>query len=159
MVHHDADLYDLVIRAGPKSVVIHTTTNHLFFDQSVRRWIKAATLRHGDHLRTPGGRAATVIGGHAARDTTGWMWDLTVTTDHDFYIDTIAASVLVHNCPTGPGENPAENPDMGSLNKVSDSQLKQQVGDIHEFKAEYLGRGAQLSRLTSTWISRRAISS
>jgi hypothetical protein len=26
------------------------------------------------------------------------MWDLTIPGDHDFYIDTIAAPVLVHNC-------------------------------------------------------------
>jgi hypothetical protein len=32
------------------------------------------------------------------------MWDLTVpgNGDHDFYIDTAVASVLVHNCPVGP---------------------------------------------------------
>lgn len=36
--------------------------------------------------------------------SSGWMWDLSVSggNDHDFYIDTIAASVLVHNC--SPGE-------------------------------------------------------
>jgi len=30
------------------------------------------------------------------------MWDLTIPGDHDFYIDTIATPVLVHNCPAGP---------------------------------------------------------
>ncbi len=31
------------------------------------------------------------------------MWDLTVAGDHDFYVDTVASAVLVHNCPI-PGE-------------------------------------------------------
>lgn len=29
------------------------------------------------------------------------MWDLTIPGDHDFYIDTVAAPVLVHNCGSG----------------------------------------------------------
>jgi hypothetical protein len=38
------------------------------------------------------------------------MWDLTVTGDHDFYIDVAATGVLVHNCPAprkGGGANDA----------------------------------------------------
>jgi hypothetical protein len=33
------------------------------------------------------------------------MWDLSVPggNDHDFYVDTVAAPVLVHNCPASPG--------------------------------------------------------
>jgi hypothetical protein len=40
----------------------------------------------------------------------GWMWDLTVpgNNDHDFYISTTVATVLVHNadgpCPTSPNQ-------------------------------------------------------
>jgi hypothetical protein len=30
------------------------------------------------------------------------MWDLTITTDHDFYIDAASTAVLAHNCPTVP---------------------------------------------------------
>ena len=33
------------------------------------------------------------------------MWDLTVASDHDFYVDTVAGTVLVHNCPIGPSES------------------------------------------------------
>jgi len=48
------------------------------------------------------------------------MWDLSVPggNDHDFYIDTVVGSILVHNCPVGPKSpdefleptNPAQNP-------------------------------------------------
>ena len=100
LVHHDNDLYDLKIRSGHSSSVIDTTSSHLFWVPGAGghggRWVKAAALRYGTHLRTPGGTAATVVTGwvHVQRD--GWMWDLTITSDHDFYIDT-TADVLVHN--------------------------------------------------------------
>jgi hypothetical protein len=53
-------------------------------------------------LEGPRGHAsATVLGGYAPRHHDGWMWDLSVPggNDHDFYIDTRTAAVLVHNCP------------------------------------------------------------
>jgi uncharacterized protein YukE len=48
----------------------------------------------------------------------------------------------------GEGEDldPAENANKGALNKVSESQLEDLVGDAHEFKQDVLGRGAPLSR-------------
>ena len=65
------------------------------------RWVKAGALKHGDHLRTPGGVAVAVIGGRTPADATGWMWDISVPggSDHDFYVDVIHTAVLVHNCP------------------------------------------------------------
>jgi len=103
MVHHDSDLYNLTVRAGHRIAIIHTTRNHLFWDLSQDKWIKAGSLRHGDHLRTPARATVTVIGGRAPADAVGWMWDLAIPggNDHDFYIDTSAGSVLVHNdsCP------------------------------------------------------------
>jgi Pretoxin HINT domain len=98
MVHHDTDLYDLVIRAGIKTAVIDTTRNHPFWDATAHRWIKASALRHGSHLRTPTGGHATVVRSWIPQQSTGWMWDLTIPGDHDFYIDTPAADILVHNC-------------------------------------------------------------
>jgi hypothetical protein len=100
MVRDDHDLYDLKVRAGGRTAVIDTTRNHLFWDPGTRRWIKAAALKYGTHLRTPSGGTATDLGGRTPSNQSGWMWDLTIPGDHDFYIDTLAASVLVHNCPT-----------------------------------------------------------
>ena len=84
--------------------------------------LRAATvnLHPGDHLRTPSGGSATVAGGHIPEQTAGWMWDLTIPGDHDFYIDTAATTILAHNCPAGPG---------GESPKVSDI-LKGKLGSI-----------------------------
>jgi hypothetical protein len=106
LVHHDTDLYDLKIRAGTQTSVIDTTSNHLFYVPGTGRhggrWVKAGTLRYGTHLRTPDGSdTATVVTGWIPKQRDGWMWDLTIpgNNDHDFYIDTTTADVLVHNCP------------------------------------------------------------
>jgi hypothetical protein len=102
MVRHDSDLYELAIGRGRARAVIDTTRNHLFYDLTRRRWTRAGQLRPGDSLRGPAGDAsATVLGGYAPRHPDGWMWDISVPggNDHDFYILTPIASVLVHNCP------------------------------------------------------------
>jgi hypothetical protein len=101
LINHDTDLYNLTIRAHGRTAVIHTTSNHPFWDAATHRWVKAGTLRYGARLRTPAGGTATVLGGYTPKTTTGWMWDLAVTVDHDFYIDTTATDILVHNCPAG----------------------------------------------------------
>lgn len=99
LVHHDTNRYDLTVKTSHGTAVIRTTSTHLFWDPATRRWVKADALGHGGYLRTSGGAQATVIGGHTPRERNGWMWDLTVTGDHDFYVYTTAAPVLVHNCP------------------------------------------------------------
>ena len=73
------------------------------------RWVGAAALKAGTRLRTPtGGDTAIVLSGRAPKDTTGWMWDLTVPGggDHDFYVIAGVTSVLVHNC--GPSDSSAQ---------------------------------------------------
>jgi hypothetical protein len=111
LVHHDTDLYDLKVRSGGVTSVIDTTSNHLFWVPGTHRWVKAGALRYGTHLRTPAGADAVVTGGYVPRQHDGWMWDLTVTSDHDFYVVPVQHSshyrypeakastpVLVHNC-------------------------------------------------------------
>lgn len=103
LVHYDTDRYDLRIRAVHGSAVIHTTSGHLFWDQSARRWVKAAAPRYGTRLRvTASGGLVTVTGGHGAVRPAGWMWDLTIPGDHDFYVKVAATAVLVHNVDCGP---------------------------------------------------------
>jgi RHS repeat-associated protein len=107
LVHHDTDLYDLKVKANGRTAVIDTTSSHLFWDAATRRWIKAAALKYGTHLRTPSGSGtATVLGGYTPQDHSGWMWDLTVpgNNDHDFYVTadssvygSASIQVLVHN--------------------------------------------------------------
>jgi hypothetical protein len=111
LVHHDTDLYDLKVRNRGKTSVIDTTSNHLFFVPGTGgtggRWVKARSLKYGTHLRTPGGRnTAVVADGWIPQQRDGWMWDLSIpgNDDHDFYINTEAADVLVHNCGDFPGQ-------------------------------------------------------
>lgn len=108
LVHHDTDRYDLRIRAHGRTSVIATTSNHLFWVPGTGGhrggWVKAGALRYGTYLRTPSGSvggSVTVAGDYASRQSSGWMWDLTIpgNGDHDFYIDVINTAVLVHNCP------------------------------------------------------------
>ena len=90
--------------------------SHLFWDPSLNQWVRASDLKEGEHLKTPDGRSAVVVGGSVPAVHDGWMWDLTVpgNEDHDFYVlaavtgsartGNIAADgvpVLVHNCGTG----------------------------------------------------------
>ncbi len=109
LVNHDTDLYNLTIKAGTRTAVIHTTSNHPFWIPAASgnggRWVKAGALRYGTRLRTSARSTATVLSGQTPKVTTGWMWDLTVpgNNDHDFYIATGSADVLVHNCPSGGG--------------------------------------------------------
>ena len=100
LVNHDHDLYDLTIRSGNKTAVIHTTSNHLFWDPSLHKFLPASNLKPGTQLKTPAGRPAVVVGGSVPADHDGWMWDLTVpgNNDHDFYVDIATTAVLVHNC-------------------------------------------------------------
>jgi hypothetical protein len=63
LVHHDTDLYNLTVSAAGRATVVHTTSGHLFWDQTHRRWVRAAALRPGDRLRASSGRPATVVGG------------------------------------------------------------------------------------------------
>jgi len=104
LVHHDTDLYDLQVRDHGRTAVIDTTSSHLFWvpgaSENGGRWVKAGALKYGTHLRSPDGSdTATVIGGWIPNQRVGSMWDLTIpgNNDHDFYVDIIAGSVLVHN--------------------------------------------------------------
>jgi hypothetical protein len=101
LVHHDTDLYDLRVATAHGTAVIDTTRSHLFWDAGHHRWVKAAALRYGTRLRTPAGGTATVTGGHDPKNTTGWMSDLTIPGNHDFYVQASASAtaILVHNCP------------------------------------------------------------
>ena len=98
LLHHDTNLYDLTIRTARGTEVVHTTANHLFWDSTTGRWTEAADFAIGNELRTPHGMTAVVGGGTAPRDSSGDMWDLTITADHDFYVDAGKAQVLAHNC-------------------------------------------------------------
>jgi hypothetical protein len=105
LVHHDTNRYGLKVRVGHRSAVIHTTRTHLFWLPAAHRWIKAAALRYGTHLRTQAAPRRQSPVGATPGSRTGWMWDFTVPGDHDFYVVTGRSALLVHNCPV-PDEAP-----------------------------------------------------
>jgi hypothetical protein len=107
LVHHDTDLYDLKVRAGHRTAVIATTSNHLFWDASLNKWVPAAKLRKGEALKTPSGQRAVAWGGKVPANPDGWMWDLTISRDHDFYIQAATTAIHVHNCSPAPGDGGA----------------------------------------------------
>ena len=100
LVHYDTNRYNLIVKTAHGTAVLHTTRGHVFWDPAAHRWVKAASLRYGTHLRASGDRAAVVIGGRRPANRAGWMWDLTVATDHDFYVAAGTSAVLAHNCPS-----------------------------------------------------------
>ena len=113
LVHHDTNLYDLTVKSGGRTEVVHTTSNHLFWDPYLHQWIPANHLKTGEHLKTPNDTLATADGGTIPKDHEGWMWDLTVpgngdhdfyvlpaptTSQHTYYVMSESTPVLVHNC-------------------------------------------------------------
>ena len=121
-VNHDTDLMDLTVQTGAKSSVIHATQHHLFWDATRHAWTEADRLTAGDQLRTDDGTFAAVTSTLVVTGAAD-MWDLTVTNNHDFYIVTATANILVHNCPTrfgnggdrAPRSASARNTDVGSF--------------------------------------------
>jgi hypothetical protein len=97
-VNHDTDLMDVTVTSHGTSSVIHATQHHLFWDELTKTCVEADRLHTGDALLSDNGMIVRVAATRvvpAAHD----MWDLTVASDHDFYIVTASAAVLVHNCP------------------------------------------------------------
>jgi hypothetical protein len=87
-VNHDTDLYDLRVKTSHGVEVIHTTSSHLFWDPVAHAWVKAASLKPGESLKTADGGTATADSGTVPANHDGWMWDLTIPgdNDHDFYV-------------------------------------------------------------------------
>ncbi|WP_308466738.1 RHS repeat-associated core domain-containing protein [Rathayibacter soli] len=102
-VNHDTDLMDVTVSAAGVSSVIHATQHHLFWDATAKAWTEADHLRPGAVLRTDSGVVASVAKTEVVPGA-GNMWDLTVATDHDFYVTAAETAVLVHNCPASSGE-------------------------------------------------------
>ena len=146
LLHHDTDLYDLTVKTRHGTEVIHTTSNHLFWDPHLRQWVPAAKLGKGEYLLSLNGRDATVMGGRAPPVTTGWMWDLTVpgNNDHDFYVAPTGngstsgtAPVLVHNCGDELKATPGEARDGTTLEDYARLNVRESAADTPDFVTEF----------------------
>jgi RHS repeat-associated protein len=126
MVNHDTDLMDVEVNTAQGQGTIDSTAHHLFWDLTTKAWTDADQLQSGDQLWTPHEQLATVartVTVPGAED----MWDLTVASDHDFYVVTVDTAVLVHNCPMTDS-----NPLSGTT--YSPKVLSQMAsGDAHSF--------------------------
>ena len=100
-VNRDTDLTDLTVSDGHgRGETIHTTQQHLFWDETRHAWVVAADLRPGERLHTADGTSVTVVAAEsftAPQD----MFNLTVDTVHTYYVLAGAAAVLVHNTNCG----------------------------------------------------------
>jgi hypothetical protein len=86
MSHDDNDLLDLTITDGDGHYgVLQTTDHHKMWSVTVGAWVLAADLRDGDQLREPGGTTATLVESQQ-RPGHEQMLDLTIDTDHTFYV-------------------------------------------------------------------------
>ncbi|WTI72489.1 polymorphic toxin-type HINT domain-containing protein [Streptomyces sp. NBC_00728] len=105
-VNDDRDLIDLAVRGRDgKTVVLHTTSKHPFWDDTKHTWVPAGKLTRGHALNTARNRqvlliSVTVRPGRAA------MHNMTVSGLHTYYVVVGDMSILVHNTcgPGGPGE-------------------------------------------------------
>jgi RHS repeat-associated protein len=104
IVHHDDNLVDLTIRTPDGHLsVLHTTTEHPFWDATLHAWANAIDLVPGHRLGTLSESAATIA---AIKVTPGDAdrYNLTVQRLHTYYVLAGNVPVLVHNssCGTGP---------------------------------------------------------
>lgn len=81
---------------------------------------------------------ATVVRGYTPKQSTGLMWDLTIQGDHDFYVDTSAAAVLVHN--TGPAASQVPN-----LTGMTQTQADKILSE-HGFELVYMPKSGAYAR-------------
>jgi len=81
--------------AGRGSVV--ATDEHPFWVESEKRWSNAVDLKPGHRLETGDHRDATVTGTRSWSETRR-VYNLTVDTDHTYYVLAGQTPVLTHNC-------------------------------------------------------------
>ena len=75
------------------------TCDQVFWDPARHRWVKGAQFARGERLLTANGTPATADGGHAPATRDGWMWDLAIQQDHDFYVlPTSGSNAAYHPC-------------------------------------------------------------
>jgi hypothetical protein len=109
LVHHDDDLIDLTVRIGHHHTsVLHTTSKHPFWDDTLHTWVPAGRLTPGHDLETATDHHIRVV---SVRTLPGAadMYNLTVEELHTYYVLAGATPVLVHNSngctPFADGEN------------------------------------------------------
>jgi hypothetical protein len=104
--HKHERLVRLTVAAGRghrrHSGGITATAGHLFWNLTRRGWTRAGRLHRGDRLRALSGIriVVTAIRRFSRRDAT--VYNLSIGTDHTYYVTAARTAVLVHNCDPAP---------------------------------------------------------
>ncbi|MEU6087566.1 polymorphic toxin-type HINT domain-containing protein [Streptomyces sp. NPDC047085] len=96
-IHHDDDLVDLTIQTGRQhSSVLHTTSRHPFWDDTLHAWVPAGRLTPGHNLETATDHHVRIVSVRT-RPGAADMYNLTVEELHTYYVLAGQTPVLVHN--------------------------------------------------------------
>ncbi|MGW5580966.1 polymorphic toxin-type HINT domain-containing protein, partial [Micromonospora chokoriensis] len=96
-INLDLELTNLTLITADGSVLIETTAQHPFWSRDRATWVNASELRSGERMLTADGLSVMVAEVKSfVRQRV--MYDLTVRTDHTYYVAAGGTSVLVHNC-------------------------------------------------------------
>jgi hypothetical protein len=98
MINHDSNLLDVVVTtADGHRNVLHTTTEHPFWDDTAHAWVDAAALTPGHMLVTATNQTVAVTGIFRLPSPAKDMYNLTVQDLHTYYVLAGSTPVLVHN--------------------------------------------------------------
>ncbi|WP_460304502.1 RICIN domain-containing protein [Actinocorallia aurea] len=111
---------------GTKTATLTATDNHPFWVPTLHEWVKAADLKPGTWLRTSAGTSVQLT---SLRPHTTYTpaHNLTVATNHTYYVLAGNTPVLVHNC--GPGDAFDGVADDLAGSKVTTGQVVDDAGN------------------------------
>ncbi|WP_331768195.1 polymorphic toxin-type HINT domain-containing protein [Embleya sp. NBC_00896] len=93
----DKDFADVTVMTDQGDASIIATAHHVFWVPDLKQWVDASDLKPGQWLLASGGTwvrvSAVRLFGQPAR-----TYNLTVDTDHTYYVGVGDQDVLVHNC-------------------------------------------------------------
>jgi RHS repeat-associated protein len=100
-INHDHDLLDVTVATGHgHTAIIHTTSNHPFWDGTTHTWTLAGKLHAGHLLASTAGHRPVVLSVKLAPGTAD-RYNLTVHQLHTYYVLAGTTPILVHNTGTG----------------------------------------------------------
>ena len=96
-INHDTDLVDITVQTSSgRTATLHTTSNHLFWDDTTHSWSPAGKLAPGHALVTAHNTHVHVTAVRLVRGAAD-MYNLTVDQLHTYYVLAGATPILVHN--------------------------------------------------------------
>ncbi|WP_329219791.1 polymorphic toxin-type HINT domain-containing protein [Streptomyces sp. NBC_01485] len=148
LLNRDNDLVDLEVR-GPdgKTVTIHTTAHHPFWDDTVHSWADAGRLTPGHTLKAADDSRVT-LAGVRPRPGVADMYNLTIADLHTYYVLAGTTPVLVHNDGGAPPGVWTINPDRsttimrgGPFGANYCQQAPDFYGDVYWWSPDKAGHG------------------